>query len=326
LQEHGLVFRVVAAGEWYARPEPFAPTPQISIWTTSPDSGPPDAVIRSAEARVANPSRPYGFQVAYDDPFLPSDFFGAPTSTLDISVYGPEVPGFLALVSSRFRWRVSLAADEGRTWDAQRAVDPHPADSVPDSGSVAFSAADLDADGLPDIVDGCPDKPFSEAAPGLSQADGCPATSAPFSHSTFVSAAKRAAKAFRAAWRSPSRRARALKRRRITLPLRLPEGVGHVSVDVGPAHPMGPQRRSVYGTRDCRKPRCSVRLTVNPEGVRAYARKQLRLGISVSVGSDDEQLTTSYFTLLRMPLPGSTSSPPPVRRGGRHRPTATAVD
>ena len=152
----GLVFRVVAAEQWLAPPAPFAPTPAISIWTSSPDTGPPDAVIRETAARVANPSQPFGFQVEYRDPSLPDDSFGAPTNTFEVSVRGPEVPSFLALVGSRFRWRASLAADENRTWDEQRPVDPYPADAAPDSGSVAFSAPDLDGDGLPDIADSLP--------------------------------------------------------------------------------------------------------------------------------------------------------------------------
>jgi hypothetical protein len=319
LHADGLVFRVVAARQWLAQPPPFAPMPAISIWTTSPDTGPPDAVIRDAEARIANPSQTYGFQVNYDDPFLPSDFFGAPTTTFDISVRGPEVPSFLALVGSRFRWRASLPADENRKWDEQRPVDPHPADAAPDSGSIAFSAADLDGDGLPDISDGCPDRAYSAAAPGWSleqPTDGCPATAAPFSHHAFVAAARRAAKAFRAAWRTPSRRSLALRRHRIKLPLRLPTGVGRVYASVDPAVHTGPSRSSVYGGRNCRKPRCIVRLTVSREGVRAYARKRLRLWIRLTVGTGDQRLTTSYSTLLRMPLPRSHVTPEEDRRGG----------
>ena len=75
LQADRLVFRVVAAGQWLAQPPPFAPTPAISIWTSSPDTGPPDAVIRDTEARVANPRQTHGFQVEYRDPSLPSDFW-----------------------------------------------------------------------------------------------------------------------------------------------------------------------------------------------------------------------------------------------------------
>jgi hypothetical protein len=49
------------------------------------------------------------------------DAFGAPTTTFHISVPADgDVPSFLALVGSPFRWRASLAADENGKCDEQR--------------------------------------------------------------------------------------------------------------------------------------------------------------------------------------------------------------
>ena len=85
-------------------------------------------------------------------------------------------------------------------------------DAVPNSGSVAFAPPDADADGLPDSVDPCPARAFSEPAPGWTvddPRDGCAAPAAPFTAKALKKAVKKAAKAFRAQWRNPRRRAAA---------------------------------------------------------------------------------------------------------------------
>jgi hypothetical protein len=263
---------------------PTRALPQVSIWTTSPDTGPPDATVTTAEARIAGgPS----FAVHTTDLVHGEDYLGA-TTRIEYALGEDDIPSFLTALGGPFRWRAAL-----------------PGDAVPNSGSIAFAPLDADADGLPDTVDPCPARAFSKPAPGWTAddpRDGCAAPAAPFTAKAFKKAVKKALKAFRALWRNRTRRAAVMRRERIDLRLRVPAGRGRVSATVSLRHPDGPRPPSAYGRRKCAAGRCVVRMKLVPEGVRAYRRKALILTVYFTTGRGRNALTTGARFPLRMPL------------------------
>jgi hypothetical protein len=280
-----LTFTFASVRPWLdvAHP-PTRALPQVSVWTTSPDMGPPDATVTAGQATVVGgPS----FAVHMTDLVNGVDYIGA-TTRVEYAIGEDDVPSFLTALGGPFRWRATL-----------------PGDAVPNSGSVAFAPPDADADGLPDSVDPCPARAFSEPAPGWTvddPRDGCAAPAAPFTAKALKKAVKKAAKAFRAQWRNPRRRAAAMRTERIDLRLRIPAGRGRVQAAVALRHPDAPRPASVYGDRRCRAGRCVVRMKLVPEGVRAYRRKALILEVIFSVGRGRNAVSTIVRAPLRMPL------------------------
>jgi hypothetical protein len=299
-----LVFNFDAVGLWGQGYTPL-PDPQVWIWTTSPDTAPPDAVVGGAvagiggSAWIANDPK----HTAYDYSRQAGSPDGQPSRHLTYRIDSD----FMVALHGRFRWRATLPADPSRTWDDRRPVDPTPADFAPDQGSIEFAPADRDADAVPDAADQCPDEAYSDPLPGWDnsyQHRGCPVALAPFSRDAFLTSARRSTKAFRALWRDPRRRAIAYRDRRIDLAFRVPAGSGHVKIDVRPPHVNGPTTASVIGLRSCRAGvPCIVHLRVDPQGVRAYADRSLLLGVLFYVGSGHRRVATQLITPLRMPLP-----------------------
>jgi hypothetical protein len=280
-----LTFSFTAVRPWFdfGSPPPRA-VPQVSVWTTSPDTGPPDATITAAQATiVGGPS----FAVHTTDLVYGEDYYGA-TTRIEFAIGEDDVPSFLTALGGPFRWRATL-----------------PGDAVPNTGSIAFAPPDADADGLPDSVDPCPASAFSEPARGWTadeQRDGCAARVAPFTAAAFKKTFKKAGKAFRALWRNHKRRAAAMRRERIDLRLRVPAGRGRVDASVTLRHPDAPRPPSVYGGRKCAAGRCVVRMKLVPEGVRAYRRKALILSVYFTTGRGHNAITIGANTPLRMPL------------------------
>jgi len=312
-----LTFRLSAAGLWrdFLHP-PLSPLPQIWIWTTSPDTAPPDATVTERGAHiVGGPS----FAVFVNDLDNGSDMIGPTRNILrEVGMAGDDVPGFLTSLGGPFRWRVTLPTSETITWGPERPVDPHPADSAPDSGSIEYRLPDGDADGLPDTGDPCPAAAFRAQALGWSlevPRDGCPAPEPPFTARAFKRAATKAARSFRALWRDHSRRVNAIRSRRIKLRLRIPAGRGQVRAAVSLAHPDAPRPPSVHGGRTCAAGRCVIRMKVVPEGVRAYRRKALILSFTFTAGRGRGRQDTTVTTRLRMPAKdaeiGGVGSQPP---------------
>jgi hypothetical protein len=280
-----LTFRFTSVRPWFDFGNP--PTralPQVSVWTTSPDAGPPDATVTAAEARITGgPS----FAVHTTDLVNGVDYYGA-TTRIEYAIGDDDLPSFLTALGGPFRWRATL-----------------PGDAVPNSGSIAFPPPDADADGLPDSVDACPARAFSEPAPGWTseeQLDGCAAPAAPFAARAFKKTFKKAIKAFRAAWRNHKRRAAAMRRQRIDLRLRVPAGRVRVRVSVTRRYSDGPRPPSVYGGRKCAAGRCVVRMKLVPEGVRAYRRRALILSVNLTTGRGRDALAMGARAPLRMPL------------------------
>ena len=279
-----LTFTFTSVRPWFdvAHP-PLRALPQVSVWTSSPAAGPPDATITSGQATIAGgPS----FGVHTTDLVHGADYYGA-TTRVEYAVGEDDVPSFLTALGGPFRWTATL-----------------PGDAAPNSGSIAFAPPDADADGLPDSVDPCPARAFSGPAPGWASElrDGCAARVAPFSAAAFKKAVRKAAKAIRALWRNPARRAAALRRERIDLRLRVPAGRGRVSAGVSLRHPDAPRPPSVYGRRKCSAGPCVVRMKVVPEGVRAYRHKALILSVEFATGRGRSALSTNATAALRMPL------------------------
>ncbi len=301
-----LAFHFTGTGYWldFGDPSP-QPVPQIWIWTTSPDTGPPDATITEHAAHIAGgPS----FIVRTENALDP-DMIGATQSlNMEAGEGGNDIPGFLTALGGPFRWRAALPSDPNAMLDAEHPVDPHPADLAPDSGTIAFSLPDQDSDGMPDAADPCPTAAFSALnAPGWSvnePRDGCPAPVVPFAAKAFKKVGKKATKAFRALWGNHARRAKAMSKGRIDLRLRVPGHVrGLVQATVSLAHPVGPRPPSAFGRHRCTGGKsCVVHLRLIAEGVRAYRHKALRLVLSFARGTGSKQLRTQYAAALRMPL------------------------
>jgi hypothetical protein len=301
----GVVFTFDAVGVWGQGYTPL-PEPQVWIWTTSPDTAPPDAVVGGAVTGVG------GFawiaddpkHTAYDVSRLSPNSDGAPSAHLTYRIDSD----FMVALHGRFRWRATLPADPNRKWDDRRPVDPTPADFAPDQGSIEFAPADRDGDAVPDGADQCPDEAYSDPLPGWYnsyQHRGCPVALAPFSHDAFVTSARRSTKAFLALWRDPRRRAVAYRNHRIDLAFRVPAGSGHVGIRVEPppSH-NGPSSSSVFGGRSCNAGLpCIMHLRLVPEAVRAYAHRSLLLRLNFYVGSGHRRVLTELSTPLRMPLP-----------------------
>jgi hypothetical protein len=279
-----LTFTFTSVRPWFdVGHPPIRATPRVSVWTVSPDTGPPDATVDAAQATIAGgPS----FAVHTTDLVNGVDYYGA-TTRIEYAIGEDDVPSFLTALGGPFRWRATL-----------------PGDAVPNSGSVAFAPPDADADGLPDSVDPCPARAFSRPAPGWTAElrDGCAARPAPFPAAAFRKTVKKAAKGFRALWRDHKRRAAAMRRERIDLRLRVPAGHGRVIASVSLRHPDAPRPASVYGRRKCAAGRCVVRMKLVPEGVRAYRRKALILTVDFTTGRGRNALTTDATAPLRMPL------------------------
>jgi hypothetical protein len=301
-----LVFTFDAVGVWGQGYTPL-PEPQVWIWTTSPDTAPPDAVVGSRSAFSSGGSAWIADDpkhTAYDYSRLTPNNDGAPSTHLTYRIDSD----FMVALHGRFRWRATLPADPNRKWDDRRPVDPTPADFAPDQGSIEFAPADRDGDAVPDAADQCPDEAYSDPLPGWDngyQHRGCPVALAPFSRDAFVTSARRSTKAFLALWRDPRRRAVAYRNHRIDLAFRVPAGSGHVGIRVEPppSH-NGPSSSSVFGGRSCNAGLpCIMHLRLVPEAVRAYAHRSLLLRLNFYVGSGHRRVLTELSTRLRMPLP-----------------------
>jgi hypothetical protein len=303
LSDGTVIFDFASVHPWldFAHP-PFAPHPQVWIWTTSPDTGPPDATVTRASARIAGGR---SFIVNESIPGRP-DEIGSTTSLRYVIGEGSEdIPSFLTKLGVPFRWRVALPADETRQWDPQRPVDPTPADSAPDVDSVEFRLPDGDGDGLPDTADPCPAQAFTEMPSGWRQdshKSGCPAPAVPFAASRFAAAVQTSNRVLKRLWRNRERRAQALRTLRIDLPIHLPAGLGRVQAGVSMAHPDAPRPPSMAGERTCTDGRCVIHMKLNLKGVKFYARKALALGVTFSIGKGTRQISTSARAPLRMPL------------------------
>lgn len=301
-----LAFHFTGVGYWFDFNDPSPqPVPQIWIWTTSPDTGPPDATITASGAHIAGGPT---FIVRTENAVDP-DVIGATQSlNMEAGEGSNDIPGFLTALGGPFRWRAALPADPNAKLDAEHPVDPHPADVAPDSGTIAFNLPDKDSDGMPDAADPCPTEPFSTLnAPGWSvdePRDGCSAPVAPFAAKAFKNVGKKAAKALRALWRNHARRAQAMSKGRIDVRLRVPGHTrGLVQASVVLAHPDGPRPQSAFGRHRCTGGKaCLVPLRLISEGVRAYRHKALHLVLSFSTGSGSKQLRAQYVAALRMPL------------------------
>jgi hypothetical protein len=281
---------------------PFAPQPQVWIWTTSPDTAPPDATVSLSSARIVGGG---SYVASGGIPGSPDDFGATTTFRYVIGEGSEDIPNFLNELGVPFRWRATLPADESREWDPQRPVDPNPADSAPDVGSMEFGLLDGDGDGLPDAVDPCPARAFTELPSGWDQPShrsGCPAAAVPFAASEFAAAVRAANRWLKALWRDRDRRAKALRTRRIDLPIRLPAGHGWVEAGVTMAHPDAPRPPSVSGRRKCSAGRCVIPMKVNIKGVKFYAHKALSLEMLFVTGKGQRRFGTVARAPLRMPL------------------------
>jgi len=278
------------------------PSPQVWIWRAgSPDTGPPDATIGGLAGGSA------GVTIADDPTWQPESIGYADHTPLWTSREFTVSIRFLAALGGRFRWRATLPADSRRTFDpVARPVDPQPADAAPDQGSVEFAPSDRDGDKYPDAGDPCPDEAHRDPAPGWENGSnyyGCPVTPEPFSREMFLPAAQQATKAFRAKWANRRARARAMRRREIKVRFVVPAGVTRVRMSAQGASGLAARSASVLGERVCDAGPCVVKLKVDPDRVREYARKPLLFVVGAfTISPFLKWSVTSLATPIRMPL------------------------
>ena len=302
-----LTFRFTSVRYWqdFNFP-PLRPLPEIWIWTRSPDTSPPDATVARSGARIAGG---LSFSVRVRDLRNGLGHYG-PTNAVEFTVntgVEDDIPGFLTSLGRPFRWRAVIPADEGQAPGAAPA-----ADSVPDSGSIAYTVPDADVDGLPDKADPCPAQAFQAPAPGWSfhsGRDGCPAAAAPLGVDTLQQPVTDAASALAKLWRDPRRRASAMRTRYLDLPLRSPAGLG-VQAGVVLADADAPFGPSLAGVRKCAAGRCVIRMKLKPDLVRRFGRARLLLDVSFETGRGTSRIITTAHAALRMPFRPSGPSRP----------------